>query len=79
MLLKDTNAVSPVRLEPTTPGSQVEHSTTDPLRSSYNIFFSRYLGACAHKTCDFSKACYKDVFACINDFSQTSDRPLQTV
>ena len=33
VLLKDHNAVTPVRLEPATPRSRVKHSTTKPLRS----------------------------------------------
>ena len=33
MLLKDHNAVTPVRLEPAAVRSQVKHSTTEPLRS----------------------------------------------
>ena len=32
-MLKDHNAVTPVRLEPAALGSRVEHSTTEPLRS----------------------------------------------
>ena len=33
VLLKDHNAVTPVRLEPAAPRSGVKHSTTEPLRS----------------------------------------------
>ena len=33
VLLKDHNAVTPVRLEPAVPRSRVKHSTTEPLRS----------------------------------------------
>ena len=33
VLLKDNNAVTPVRLKPAAPQSQVKHSTTEPLRS----------------------------------------------
>ena len=33
VLLKDHNAVTPVRLEPAASLSQVKHSTTEPLRS----------------------------------------------
>ena len=33
VLLKDHNAVTPVRLEPAVPQSRVKHSTTDPLCS----------------------------------------------
>ena len=33
VLLKDHNAVTPLRLEPATPWSQVKLSTTEPLRS----------------------------------------------
>ena len=33
VLLKDHNAVTPVRLEPEAPRSRVKHSTTEPLRS----------------------------------------------
>ena len=33
VLLKDHNAVTPVRLEPAAPRSRVKHSTTEPLRS----------------------------------------------
>ena len=33
VLLKDHNAVTPVRLEPATSLSRVKHSTTEPLRS----------------------------------------------
>ena len=36
-MLKDHNAVTAVRLEPTTPRSRVEHSTTEPLRSLKNF------------------------------------------
>ena len=32
-MLKDHNAVTPVRLEPAAPWSQVKHLTTEPLRS----------------------------------------------
>ena len=34
VLLKDHNAVTPVRLEPAALRSRVKHSTTEPLRSS---------------------------------------------
>ena len=33
VLLKDHNAVTPVRLEPAAPRSRVKDSTTEPLRS----------------------------------------------
>ena len=33
VLLKDHNAVTPVRLEPAAPRPRVKHSTTEPLRS----------------------------------------------
>ena len=33
VLLKDHNAVTPVRFEPMAPRSRVKHSTTEPLRS----------------------------------------------
>ena len=33
VLLKDHNAVTPVRLEPAAPRSRVKHSTTEPLRA----------------------------------------------
>ena len=33
VLLKDHNAVTPVRLKPAAPRSRVKHSTTEPLRS----------------------------------------------
>ena len=33
VLLKDHNAVTPVRLAPAAPPSRVKHSTTEPLRS----------------------------------------------
>ena len=33
VLLKDHNAVKPVRFEPAAPGSWVKHSTTEPLPS----------------------------------------------
>ena len=32
VFLKDQNAVTPVRLEPSAPWSRVKHSTTEPLR-----------------------------------------------
>ena len=35
MMLKDHNAVTPVRLEPAALRSQVKHSTTEPLRSLF--------------------------------------------
>ena len=37
VLLKEHNAVTPVRLEPTAPRSRVEHSTTEPLLSRIKI------------------------------------------
>ena len=37
VLLKDHNAVTPVRLEPAAPRSQVKHSTTEPLLSRIKI------------------------------------------
>ena len=37
-LLKDHNAVSPLRLEPTAPWSRVKHSTTEPLCSLHQIY-----------------------------------------
>ena len=36
VLLKDHNAVTPVRLEPTALRSRVKHSTTEPLRSHHD-------------------------------------------
>ena len=35
VLLKDHNALTPLRLEPAAPRSQVKHSTTEPLRSLF--------------------------------------------
>ena len=35
VLLKDHNAVTPVRLKPAAPLSRVKHSTTEPLRSLF--------------------------------------------
>ena len=32
-MLKDHNAVTPVRLEPAAPRSRIKHCTTEPLRS----------------------------------------------
>ena len=46
VLLKDHNAVTPVRLEPTAPRSRVKHSTTEPLRSlnySLLIWYAAWL------------------------------------
>ena len=37
-LVQGHNAVTPVRLEPTTPRSQVKHSTTEPLPSLRDKF-----------------------------------------
>ena len=37
VLLKDHNAVTPVRLEPSASRSRVKHSTTEPLRSLQNM------------------------------------------
>ena len=37
MLLKDHNAVMPVRLEPAASRSRVKHSTTESLRSSWKV------------------------------------------
>ena len=39
VLLKDHNAVTPVRLEPAAPRSGVKHSTTEPLRSHIFVTF----------------------------------------
>ena len=39
VLLKDHNAVTPVRLEPATPRSRVKHSTTEPLGSLLDILW----------------------------------------
>ena len=39
VLLKDHNAVKPVRLEPAALRSRVKHSTTEPLRSPTKILF----------------------------------------
>ena len=36
-MLKDHNAVTPVRLKPAALWSQVKHSTTEPLRSHVNV------------------------------------------
>ena len=37
VLLKDHNAVTPVRLEPAALRSRVKHSTTEPLRSPVKV------------------------------------------
>ena len=42
VLLKDHNAVMPVRLKPAAPQSQVKHPTTEPLRSLCFIIESCY-------------------------------------
>ena len=43
VLLKDHNAVMPVRLEPAAPWSRVKHSTTEPLRSPfYNLVINLF-------------------------------------
>ena len=39
VLLKDHNAVTPVRLEPATPWSPVKHSTNEPLHSLFNAMY----------------------------------------
>ena len=41
-MLKDHNAVTPVRLELAAPPSRVKHSTTEPL-GSLTLIFSLYL------------------------------------
>ena len=41
VLLKDHNTVTPVRLDPAAPQSQVKHSTIEPLRSQYVSFESK--------------------------------------
>ena len=38
VLLKDHNAVTPMRLEPAAPRSRFKHSTTEPLRSRINMW-----------------------------------------
>ena len=52
VLLKDHNAVTPVRLEPAAPRSRVKHSTTGPLRSllRYQRYFHflRYVWSAEH-------------------------------
>ena len=42
VLLKDHNAVTPVRLEPAAPRSRVKHSTTKPLRSQNSEFNTQW-------------------------------------
>ena len=45
-MLKDHNAVTPVRLKPAASRSRVKHSTTEPLRSQIehgNLFFTQWL------------------------------------
>ena len=44
-LAQGHNAVTPVRLEPATPRSQVKYSTTEPLRSQDGILLS-WTGNC---------------------------------
>ena len=39
VLLKDHDAVTPVRLEPAAPRSRVKHSTAEPLRSPHEYKF----------------------------------------
>ena len=46
VLLKDHNAVTPVRLEPAALQSQVKHSTTEPLRSLHSTKPCRYQLSC---------------------------------
>ena len=38
VLLKDHNAVTPVRLKPAAPRSRVKHSSTEPLRSLTKVY-----------------------------------------
>ena len=40
VLLKDHNAVTPVRLEPAGPLSRVKYSTTGPLRSNHKAWYA---------------------------------------
>ena len=40
VLLKDHNAVTPVRLEPAASRSRVKHSTTEPLRSQGSTLYN---------------------------------------
>ena len=43
-MLKDHNAVTPVRLEPATSRPQVKHSTTEPLRSLLFVVIGALMG-----------------------------------
>ena len=46
ILLKDHNAVTPVRLKPAVFRSRVKHSTTEPLRSLIQFLISIIYGTC---------------------------------
>ena len=41
-LLKDYNAVMPVRREPAAPRYRVKHSTTEPLRSLQSVYNAKF-------------------------------------
>ena len=75
VLLKDHNAVTPVRLEPAALRSRVKHSTTEPLRS-HRPFDILWLCVCSvsltHDAVDWAAVCdrriswlYAFTFACI--------------
>ena len=56
VLLKDHNAVTPVRLEPTAPGSRVKHSTTEPFTYYFFVKFNGNKNIGLHHDCVISKS-----------------------
>ena len=64
-MLKDHNAVTPVRLEPAASRSRVKHSTTEPLPSLEGCM-SQGLGIYIHLYCLAVEAgFYSDVVVCL--------------
>ena len=62
VLLKDHNAVTPVRLEPAASQSRVKHSTTEPLRSLNKMTkFVRVHVSCFY----WSRATRQILFTCV--------------
>ena len=50
VLLKDHNAVTPVRLKPMAPRSSIKHSTTEPLRSPVSYYMKIHvISRCVRK------------------------------
>ena len=76
-MLKDHNAVTPVRLEPAALRSRVKHSTTEPLRSHLQRISARQQLLLAWKELK-NFTCQKGIFSFCHDEFIHSDQPIKT-